>query len=418
MSAGSTRGSRTYAQPRREGAVGSACRVRMTAMTEGPGPPENEPPRWAAPGGQPPSSQPGWQPPTGPPPYPPQYPPHPYARPPAPRPGIIPLRPLGLGDILDGTFKLIRAHPRTTLGLSAVIAAIAAVPVAVGQAFYFTSLGRVLDDPSSTPTMSTGGMFASLGGSLLALVMTFVGTIILTGILTRVLGRAIFGGRITAGEAWRLTRPRLLALLGLVLLNALIVLAPAPIVVGLVVALVAADAGLGVTIPVIALAVVLYVVYAVFMATRLALGAPALVLENRGVRSALGRSWSLVKGDSWRVFGIILLTQILVVVVGGVIAVPFTIGGTAAGYLGGGSVGAGIVAAILAALGSIVSSTITYPFNAGVTGLLYTDRRMRAEAFDLVLQTAATRLEGGVEPSVDDLWVPEHGSGEGSGGPP
>ncbi|MGH3384805.1 MAG: glycerophosphoryl diester phosphodiesterase membrane domain-containing protein [Nocardioidaceae bacterium] len=383
-------------------------------MTEGSGPPENDPPGWAAPGGQPPSSQPGWQPP----PYPPQYQAQPYTRPPAPRPGVIPLRPLGLGDILDGTFTLIRAHPRTTLGLSAVIAAIAAVPVAVGQAFSFTSLGGVLDDPASTPTMSTGGIVASVGSSVLGLVMTFVGTIILTGILTRVLGRAIFGGRITAGEAWRMTRPRLLALLGLVLLNALIVLAPALIVVGLAAALITADAGLGVTIPVIGLAVVLYVVYAVFMATRLALGAPALVLEGRGVRSALGRSWSLVKGDSWRVFGIILLTQILVGVASFVIAVPFTIAGSAVGYLGGGSVGAGVVAAILAALGGIVSSTITYPFNAGVTGLLYTDRRMRAEAFDLVLQTAAARLEGGVEPSVDDLWPPQNGSAEGSGGPP
>src|SRR5688572_20406494 len=32
--------------------------------------------------------------------------------PPALRPGIIPLRPLGLGDILDGTIKLIRSNPK------------------------------------------------------------------------------------------------------------------------------------------------------------------------------------------------------------------------------------------------------------------------------------------------------------------
>ena len=40
----------------------------------------------------------------------------------APKPGIIPLRPLSVGEILDGTFTTIRRHPKATLGLSAAVA--------------------------------------------------------------------------------------------------------------------------------------------------------------------------------------------------------------------------------------------------------------------------------------------------------
>src|SRR5690349_21204805 len=45
----------------------------------------------------------------------------------APKPGVIPLRPLGVGEILDGAFASIRRNPRTILGISAVIITISAI---------------------------------------------------------------------------------------------------------------------------------------------------------------------------------------------------------------------------------------------------------------------------------------------------
>ena len=44
---------------------------------------------------------------------------------------------------------------------------------------------------------------------------------------------------------------------------------------------------------------------------------------------------------------------------------------------------------VLLSIGSAIAQIITAPFDAGVVVLLYTDRRIRAEAFDLVLQTGA-----------------------------
>ena len=44
-------------------------------------------------------------------------------------------------------------------------------------------------------------------------------------------------------------------------------------------------------------------------------------------------------------------------------------------------------------------------FSAGVVVLLYTDRRIRAEAFDLVLQTGAAFGPGAPPDSTDHLWL-------------
>src|SRR5262245_61916180 len=71
-------------------------------MTEGPG--------WAAPDPQQPQQ--------------PPMPPPPPTGWGVPKPGVIPLRPLGLGEILDGAISTMRAHPRVILGVSAIVATI------------------------------------------------------------------------------------------------------------------------------------------------------------------------------------------------------------------------------------------------------------------------------------------------------
>ncbi|MEV1201567.1 glycerophosphoryl diester phosphodiesterase membrane domain-containing protein [Microbispora rosea] len=410
-------------------------------------------PSWASPGaGAPQDANPSAPPPSAPPPSAPyqsgpyQSAPHPaapyapapyapyaggqygYRAPDAPRPGIIPLRPLTLGDILDGTIKLIRSNPKATLGLSAIVAAVTGIPAAIGQAISFGSLGDLMADPYAAETASApiAGLAAQYIGTIISYVMTFVGTTVLTGVLTRVLGRAVFGGRITVGEAWRLARSRVLALFGLVLLQALILLLPLLALVAVFVIMVAAGAfdsmdgaaaGLGVLVGL--LFFLAYIPYLLFFYTRLSLSAPAIVLEGRGVTDAMSRSWRLVKGDSWRVLGILLLTAILAAIISGVLAIPFTFGGSLLGMLNSGSAGGTVIAALLLAVGQVIASMITYPFQAGVTGLLYADRRMRAEAFDLVLQTAAAQnqSQGWVHAGVDDMWHPSYAAGtqQGSG---
>jgi hypothetical protein len=339
--------------------------------------------------------------------YGPQYG---YRPPPAAlRPGIIPLRPLGLGDILDGTIKLIRSNPKSVLGMSAVAAALGALPVAIGQAMFTDSFGQALTDPTAAGDPPVAGVLGSYVGTLISVIIQFLAVTVLTGLLTRILGRAVFGGRITTGEAWRLTRGRLPALFGLALLTGLILLAPLVVVVAL---LIAVDAGGGDPVAVLGLlllALILYIPYALFINTRLALAPPAVVLEGRSVVASLRRSWNLVTGDFWRVLGILVLTALMVAMISGILSLPFTLAGYAIGaFGGGGNAGAFVLTAVLIAAGTTIGSMIAYPIQAGVNGLLYADRRMRSEAFDLVLQTAAIehQRQGWVHSSADDLWHP------------
>lgn len=375
---------------------------------------------WTAPAGgqQPPSGQQPYEP--GPPPQPygqMPYPGHGYAPQPQPlRPGIIPLRPLRLGDIFDGTIKLVRSNPKAVLGLSAIAALLAAIPLAVGQAFVFGSVGSVLADP----TLAQGGDPAVLdsfigqyGGTFASYAISFVVVTLLTGVLTRILGRAVFGGKMTAGEAWQASKGRMPALFGVVGLMALVMLAPVAVIAAVVAVLVStgltgSSDSVGGLVALFLAVMILYIAYVLFFRTRFAFAPAAVVLEGRGPIDALRRSWRLVTGDFWRVLGILMLTALVVGMVAAVLQVPFVFGGTIIGLIGGGSTATVVVGAILVAIGGTLGAMITYPFEAGVAGLLYADRRMRAEAFDLVLQTAAIeqQRQGWVHASADELWHP------------
>jgi hypothetical protein len=65
----------------------------------------------------------------------------------------------------------------------------------------------------------------------------------------------------------------------------------------------------------------------------------------------------------------------------------------------------------IGAVARIIAGTLLNPFNAGVITLLYADRRMRREAFDLELQ---------MEPPADPLiaWLPGPLTAAGSGRQP
>ncbi|GII91047.1 glycerophosphoryl diester phosphodiesterase membrane domain-containing protein [Sinosporangium siamense] len=348
-----------------------------------------------------------------------QYARQPYGygqAPEAPRPGIIPLRPLGLGDIYDGAIKLIRSNPKVVLGFSAALAALATLPIAVTQA----TSADVLNDPAS---VSQGALLDTLSdyliGTGLSLVINFFAVTILGGVLTRILGRAVFGGSITLGEAWKLTVGRLPSLLLLALVTGLAVFIP-PIALLLVlsVAVVAAGIGPAAFLGLMFLWLLIAIPYTLFLQTRFALAAPAVVLEGRSAFDAIGRSWNLVTGGFWPILGITVLTSVLVTILGLIIQLPFSLLGDLVAPEG--SSGSLALYALLIAIGGTVASMIVYPFQAGVSGLLYADRRMRAEAFDLVLRTAAIeqQRQGWVHPSVDNLWHPSNSAAQRPPGAP
>ncbi len=326
------------------------------------------------------------------------------AVPQAPKPGVIPLRPLGVGEILDGAISYMRRDPRTVLGISAIIAAAIALLQLLMFGSFATLFDRLLSDPAITSpgsgaepnTGALAGGIAGIGGvALLVTVVTFLLNVLATGMLTTAMGRAVLGRPVSTSDVWQRARKRFWPLLGLTLLVGLAVGAVATVGIGIAVllgyAVGQASAGLGVLLGVLlALAAVLATVW---LTVGLLLAPVALILENVGVTTSMRRSFRLVKGAWWRTFGIYLLATILAYIVAQVLTLPFSFIG---GIISGTQATSGELAnpftfatALAGSLGTLVSQTIVIPFTAGITALLYIDRRIRREALDIELARAA-----------------------------
>lgn len=313
---------------------------------------------------------------------------------------MVPLRPLGLGDLLEGAITTLRRNPTATLGVSAAVAAASAALQVAAQWLLMRDVAGI--EPATDAAEVLRSLTDSLTGLVLAIVIGYLITTLLTGMLTVVVSRAVLGQRVGARAAWRAALPQLPRLLGLTLLLALALSLPFALLVllGVFVASVGQEA---VGVALAALGVLVGLPLGAWLWVRLALATPALMLETSsggstsridpgtrrtGVREALSRSWALVGGAWWRTFAILLLTVILAAVLGGVLAAPFAV-------LGGALEAAGVLepASVpqlaLGALGSVLATTVTAPFTAAVTVLLYVDRRIRREGLDIELARAA-----------------------------
>ncbi|HEY2306412.1 MAG TPA: hypothetical protein VGI05_11085 [Streptosporangiaceae bacterium] len=382
----------------------------------GSGQPGSGQPGYGQPGyGQPGYGQPGGY---GPPSAPPSYPRW-QSQPQAPKPGVIPLRPLGVGEILDGAFTSIRRNPRATLGIAALLLTASAVITTTLSLILVHYVGTVnLPTPGQQLTTAQATHLLTRMGEVLAptaavsLVLAFIVDTVLTGLLTVVIGRSVLGYKITAGEAWQIARPRMTALIGATLLIPLILIGlwAAYAIVLVILAVVHAPGALigGLA----ALGAIAGIILTIWFTIMFRMAAQAVVLEREGPVRALGRSWRLVRGSFWRVLGITLLAGLIVVVTAGVLQIPFSLFAAMAG--GGNSLlpstGGNVAGILISAVGGVVAGAVARPISAGVAVLLYVDLRMRREGLDLVLQTAAG---AGSAPTGDEfasLWRPGAGA--------
>jgi hypothetical protein len=315
--------------------------------------------------------------------------------------GDIPLRPLGVAEILDGAIVTIRHNPRGVLGLSLTVTT--AVQVLQSLVTYFLIGDSARDEVTPVPIMRSLG--TQLTVSLLGLLLSAYAVLLLAGMLGPAMGRTLLGLPTSPGRVWRDARPGLRRLVGVAtLIMAISVAAAALPVVPLIVlaAGAATPAAAGVIAGVVGIP--LGLVLMVWLYVLFVLAAPAVVMERQRVTASLGRARRLVGGRWWRVCGILLLTLLITIFMGFfALRVPFVV---AEFVFFGDELSRTEVFLQLAldTAGRIVSWTLTIPFDAGVIALVYADRRMRREGFDLELQT---RDETAPRPAgFLDLWRP------------
>ncbi len=321
------------------------------APPTGPAEPAGESSGWPAPAGAPS----GWR---GPPPGAGWGPPPGWSPPPPPaQPGVVPLRPLAVGEILDGAFRTVRRQPRVTLGVAAVVTLVQLVVSLLAAA----STGGAL---ISTVRVQGGLPFRSAftGAGLLSVLIGAAAGAVLTAMIAVIAADTVLGRPTGAGAAWRRVRPLVWRLL---VIGVITTIGPL-------------------------LGLLLLVVPGVFLWGAWALAVPAMVLERAGVAGSLRRSWRLAVPDWWRVWGTRALSALLAFLVSSLLSLPALFYGAFSLFRTEGR-DVGVGSAIALTVTSSVASIVVAPFVAAVLALLYVDRRMRAEGLDVTLARSVGR---------------------------
>jgi hypothetical protein len=135
------------------------------------------------------------------------------------------------------------------------------------------------------------GLLQAAGGVILAILSTIVilvGEALYVGFVVKLVEDVRDGRRdMTMGDLFSAASPSILPLIAFGILWAI---------------------GVGIGL-------VLIIIPGLFLITWWSVGAPAVVAEGAGPIEAFGRSWRLVKGNAWSVFGSLLVTLIIVILV-------------------------------------------------------------------------------------------------------
>jgi hypothetical protein len=255
-------------------------------------------------------------------------------------------RPRSVGEILTHAFELYRLHWQNLIATVAIIVVplsilqVLLVDLVIADTFVETRAGGVEVAADAT-------LFGSVLAAIAVAVISVLTWTILMGAITRAAAGTFLGRDMDVQESYRYG----LARLGSILL------------VGLLAGLAVGGGFLLLVIP------------GFFILTRLTCSLPALVIEDRRGTQALSRSWNLVAGRGWPVFGTIIVAGIIGGVVGAILTAPF---------------GDNTLAR---AIGQSIASVITTPFTALVGILIYLDLRIRAESYgpaDLERELART----------------------------
>lgn len=323
------------------------------------------------------------------------------------KPGIIPLRPLSIGDIYQGAFAAIKTNARTMFGFTAALLGVALViSVGINYAIINLALPSYINADSQYASALGGafGAFSQLGGTFLQ----NLATVLLSGLIVVAVSRSVLGRVASSNEVWERTRSKFLPLIGLNIITSII--SGLMIIIGIILffvllAGVASTAktdreflqDLGISLVGLLILMVVSALVSYYLSIKFSVASPAMVLENLGVFAAIGRSWSLTRGNFWRLFGINILTSIIISVVAGVFGGITSVIGAFSTVVASSStndfMGALSITFIIYMVMTAISLLITLPFTSSVNALLYIDLRMRKEGLDVELRNAVAEQQ-------------------------
>jgi hypothetical protein len=317
-----------------------------------------------------------------------------------------PLRPWLPADLLDNAARTISDNKTIMLGLPVLAGvALVAVQAVLTEVAVPGGLGGFFgaEDP-----------FGQAGAALLLtygvqVVLFSVVSSMLAGIIALAAVRSQLAHRAGPRELMRLVRPALpaLAAVGLVQSLSFMLLIGGW---GLAVFGIGAGADAAISSEAAGLAALAMMfvggILVLIFGVRLVLAGTVVLMEGRhapdiglyipirvGVWGALRRSWQLVKGKFWRVFGILLFGGLVVNIIGyalqfGVSALIITVGSWADLSDSTGAVVVTIALAVAAGIATLMTLIASLAFMSAVQALIYLDLRVRREGLDLWMRPA------------------------------
>lgn len=277
------------------------------------------------------------------------------------------LRPLGIGEILDVSLKIVWRNAGTLIRVVVfVVLPVQIVSALLGASLVSDSTNTFSFDSQNQPTISSSDVNAAIGYGVAIVILALISSTVASGACFRAIASAYLGERTGWRDSLRFALKRFPSLLWITLLAGLLSI----------------------------LGAIACLIPGIYLWVAFSVAVPVMMTEGVRGRKALGRSRSLVRNFWWRAFGVAflgyLLTGILSSVISGLI-LGISAFNTSADSL------AGITLNVIA---ETLSKVLTTPFVAAFVTVLYFDLRVRKEAFDLRL--LASRL--GIEPPPD--WEP------------
>lgn len=322
----------------------------------------------------------------------------------APKPGIIPLRPLTLTDLFSGSFSALRKNPSVLFGFTIIVMTVVALLSLAGTMlplFSFTSLMGDLDPQASSKALLDSAymsVVSTIVGYIALLAGSFLAGTVLDGVLSVAVSQLVIGKKITFKQSWALVKPRLWSMLGASFLSMLAVGSPLLVLVILffmsLYSWPGSDAFFSLFGLLLALAVpvvlVSYVISIRFLYTPI-----CAVLEEKGPIEAVKRSWALTSGSFWVTLGRVILINVVVGFIAGMIVqiigvvaviVMFTI---LADPSDPSNVWSTIILyGVISAL-QMLTYSLVVPILAAYQTLMYVDEKIRKENFAPLLAHAS-----------------------------
>lgn len=282
------------------------------------------------------------------------------------------LRPLRVGEILDVAIKIYTRNARTLWKIVAIV--VFPVYVLSGIVTLSTLPDEFLDPQFGTQPGSFRNLeneiWTMVGAQLFLALVTMVTVTIATGACMKAISDIYVGATPETRSSLRFAARRVHSLVWITFLTFFFG----------------------------ALAAVALIAPGVWLWFAWTVAPPVLLVEGLKGTKALGRSFQLVKGRWWPVFGAVVVGYLLSGIVSGAIsAITLPLVLSDAGE-------SALLTTVVNTIVNTIAGVLVTPFNAALVAVVYFDLRVRKEGFDLEL--LAERIGSAPDPSRRPDYLP------------